>query len=188
VTSEVAELQNRSLTAARIRQAWTGVKGALAQADIAKQRGSEAGDYGALLPQPDLGDLVNQFWSRRHLRHAPSVEPSDLLISRLSKETGKRLLTIRSVWQTSTMNHQLRTGRKRQKITETIDLVKEESEADVQISKSLNTYLNTLFTLCIAYQKQTSASSSTRNSARSPAWPTGSTAATAHPRSAPCAE
>jgi hypothetical protein len=115
VTSKVAELQNRPLTAARIRQAWTGVKGALAQADIVKKRGSEAGDYDALLPQPDLDDLVSQFWSRHHLRHAPAVEPSDLLISRLSKEMGKRLLTIRSVWQTSTMNHQLRTDRKRQR-------------------------------------------------------------------------
>jgi hypothetical protein len=153
VTSKVTNLANRPLMTARIRQAWAGVKGALAQADIVKKRGSEAEDYDALLPQPDLDDLVRQFWSRYHIRYAPSVEPSDLLISRLSKEMDKRLLTIRSIWQTRTMNHQLRTDRKRQKITETIDLVEKESEADVQISKTLNMYLDMLFTLCIAYAR-----------------------------------
>jgi hypothetical protein len=61
VTSKVAELQNRPFMTAVIRQARIGVKGALAQADIVKKRGSEAEDYDALLPQPDLDDLVRQF-------------------------------------------------------------------------------------------------------------------------------
>ena len=153
VTSKVKDLTNRPLMTARIRQAWAGVRGAQAQAEVTKKRGAEAEDYDALLPQPDLDDLVRMFWQRYHLRFAPSVEPSDLLISRLSKELDKRLLTVRNIWQIRTMTHQLRTDRKRQKITETIDLVEKESEADVHISKTLASYLDLLYTLCIAYAR-----------------------------------
>jgi hypothetical protein len=153
VTTKVKDLANRPLMTARVRQAWAGVKGAQAQAEVAKKRGAEAEDFDALLPQPDLDDLVKSFWQRYHLRFAPAVEPSDLLISRLNKELDKRLLTVRNVWQTRTMTHQLRTDRKRQKITDTIDLVEKESEADVQIHKTLATYLDLLHTLCIAYAR-----------------------------------
>ena len=100
-----------------------------------------------------MDDLVKAFWHRYHLRFAPSVEPSDLLIPRLNKEIEKRLLTVQNIWQTRTMTHQLRTDRKRQKITATIDLVEKETEADVMVHKTLATYLDMLHTLCIAYAR-----------------------------------
>ena len=151
VTDMVPGLTNKPLATARIRQAWTGVKSAQAQEEVIKKKASEVDDFDELLPQPQLEDIGERFWTRYHLRHPADVEPSDLLVSRLYKELTKRQLTVRSVWQTRTMTHQLRTDRKRRKIAENLEFI--EREAPVEVVHNVNTYLELLFTLCVAYAK-----------------------------------
>ena len=100
VTHQIHNLHARPLQTARLRQAWVGVKGAQAQELLVKKRAAEPDDLDELLPQPELEELSLRFWARYHVRYAPAVEPSDLLVSRLTKELGKRMLTVRCVRQT----------------------------------------------------------------------------------------
>jgi len=151
VTSKVRDLERKHLATARIRKAWLGVKAARAQADVVKKKAAEPDDFDELLPQPELDELEGAFWSRYHVRYAPTVEPADLLVSRLSKELAKRLLTVRSVWQTRTMTHQLSTTRKRRKLGSNLEFVEDEAEA--VFKRDLQTYLEMLYTLYIAYAK-----------------------------------
>ena len=151
ITSQIPNLDRKVLATSRIRQAWSGVKQARAQDLLVKQKAGVPEDFDELLPQPELDELEQAFWTRYHLRYAPEVEPADLLVSRLSKEMSKRLLTVRSVWQTRTMTHQLSTSRKRRKISENLEFV--EREPDVNITQDLQTYLELLHTLCIAYAR-----------------------------------
>jgi hypothetical protein len=195
-----------------------------------QKRGSEAGGYDALLPQPDLDDLVSQFWSRYHLRYAPAVEPSD---SPIPPQQGDGQAPAHHQEHLANLHDESPAPQGPQEADHRDDRPGGERERSQRPHQQmLSTCLDMLFTLCIAYARagitalrnevpetwhgaddyiiaplnlmrhyhhraqvkvqamptdQALPGSSTRDSARSPAWPTGSTAATAHPRAAPCA-
>ena len=151
VTNQVPDLKARPLQASRLRQAWLGIKAAHAQEQLVKKRAAEPDDLDEILPQPELDDLTARFWQRYHVRYAPDLEPSDLLVSRLNKEMVKRQLTVMSVWKVKSMTHQLGSIKKRIKLAGNLEYV--EPEADTNPTRNLATYLELLFTLCVAYAK-----------------------------------
>ena len=103
-----------------------------------------------LLPQPDLDDLDNRFWSRYKVRYPAWVKPGDLLVSRLSREIGKRLLTVQDVWKTRTLLHQKRSKQKKTVVGE-VTLMMGEAEEPDPVTHDLGTYLQLLFTLMLGY-------------------------------------
>eukprot|EP00971_Amphidinium_carterae_P129350 2561990-Amphidinium_carterae.1 len=128
VIANIAELERKPLMAARLRQAWHSVQTAQSVADAQRKRGREAEDLDALLPEQDLTNLKTLFWSRYKLDFNISTEPSDFLVSRISRELQKRLLQVHSVWRTKTLTHQLKQERKKQRVAEGVELVFQEME------------------------------------------------------------
>eukprot|EP00971_Amphidinium_carterae_P346958 6488727-Amphidinium_carterae.1 len=118
VIDNITDLERKPLMAARLRQAWHSVQTAQSLADAQRKRGREAEDLDALLPEQDLTNLKTLFWSRYKLDFSVSTEPSDFLISRISRELQKRLLQVHSVWRTKTLTHQLKQERKKQRVAE----------------------------------------------------------------------
>ena len=108
-------------------------------------------DMDELLRQEDLVNLANCFWTRYHTRWPISVMPYDALVSRVSKELSKRLLTLRDIWKSRSQAQQQKTVHKRTKIAEGLDLVHDEDEEFIEGSRSTQKYLDLLFTTFLAY-------------------------------------
>ena len=51
----------------------------------------------------------------------PELAPADLLVSRISREIDKRMLSIKEVFQVRTQAHQLRASRKHTRVGEGIE-------------------------------------------------------------------
>eukprot|EP00971_Amphidinium_carterae_P224238 4448918-Amphidinium_carterae.1 len=82
----------RPLMAARLRQAWTSVNSTSLEAAAAQKRGLEQHDLDLLLSESIILDLHKAFWGRHKVTFSAFEEPSDYLISRVTKELDKRLL------------------------------------------------------------------------------------------------
>ena len=61
--------------------------------------------------------------------------------------------SVRNAWQVRTLRHQSKSERKRQRLTDDVDLVEKEKEEDVEVKYVLVVYLQLLFTLCVAYAR-----------------------------------
>ena len=118
VTDKIADLAQRDLQASRLRQAWVAAKQAESISDNRKKRGVEEDDMDALLPKAALSDIGQRFHARYRLSFGVKTEPSDHLVSRLSKELSQRMLQVQSVFKVKTLTHQLRVSRKRQNIAD----------------------------------------------------------------------
>ena len=153
IIQSVADLENPLLQTARLRMAWVGIKNATRSAESSRRRDAEAEDLHKLLPQPELDNLHDIFWVRHRLTFDPDEEPADALVSRLSREITRRLLTVRDVWATKTLSHQLRSERKRSRLTEEIDLVQTEREVDTPVKHTLTNFLRLHMVLMVAYAK-----------------------------------
>ena len=115
-----------------------------------KMRGQNETDLDVLLPQLELDGLDAYFWARYKVRYPAWVRPSDLLISRLSREIGKRLLSIHDIWKTRSLLHQKKSKQKKQKVGD-VEIVTGEQEDPEHVSRDVGTYLNLLFTLMLAF-------------------------------------
>lgn len=152
ITNHVAALEvpRRPLQASRVRRAWLGVRSAAAAELELKRKGDDSPDFDALLPQPRLDGLQESFWNRYHMAFPPEIAPCDALVSRLAREIEKRMLTVRDIWATRPLAHQLRTSRKRLKVAEHLHFTADEDDS-VPPEKSIATYLALLHTLVLAY-------------------------------------
>ena len=72
-----------------------------------------------LLPEEKLKDVKLAFRKRNHVRHPVDMQPSDTLVSRCSREVGRRLLTVYNIWGVKTLLHQVSRNRKRKKMGST---------------------------------------------------------------------
>ena len=136
----------------RVRQAWACVRKTIADAEKVKARGRDDVDLDAMLPQQDLDDLHDKFYARYRLQFPAHVMPSEAVVSRLSKEVDKRLLTLRDVWKVRTQAQLLRAVRKTTVIGDGVafqhQIPQEEPDREPQ---SLHVYLNKLFALLLGY-------------------------------------
>ena len=138
----------------RVARAWEGVKEALAQAQAAGKRDIDAdGDLDRVLDQKQLDSLDDVFWARMKATFPPAVEPSDFLKSRLHREVSRRLLSVRDVWSVRTLDHQMRTRKRREELGPNLIFYSEGDDADIVYERSVSQYLRCLRTLLIGYAK-----------------------------------
>eukprot|EP00971_Amphidinium_carterae_P162417 3219633-Amphidinium_carterae.1 len=65
------------------------------------------------------------------------MEPSDYLISKILRETEKRILQVFPVWKVRTLNQQMRQERKRHRVSENVQLVLDAEEVEETPPKTL---------------------------------------------------
>ncbi len=151
----VPELEplKKILQVARLRQAWEGVEEAQKAAEGQRKIKGDDPDLDMMLPQQDLDDLTESFWRRYHLNFDSEVMPSDALLSRCSRELQRRLLTVRDVWKVQTLAKELKGEKKTTDISEGLSLVQEMSQPVERGERTLQRYLDLLWTLMLAYAK-----------------------------------
>ncbi|CAE7301108.1 unnamed protein product [Symbiodinium sp. KB8] len=77
------------------------------------------------------------------------VHPADSLLSRVSRELSKRMLCVFAFWKVCSLYFQLTTVQRKRKLGD--NLYTEEIETEGSISKDVETYLDKLYTLLLAY-------------------------------------
>ena len=91
---EAAKPSNKFLQTSRLRQAWEACGQAKKDEAELVKKGLDESDLDKLLEQPVLDDLAARFWSRYKMAYPPEIAPSDLMISRISRELDKRLSSV----------------------------------------------------------------------------------------------
>ena len=138
--------------ASRLRQAWKSLKDAETAAENLKKRGLDDTDLDSLLHQDQLDELADAFHRRYKVTFPPTVAPGDVLVSRISKELDKRLMTPKDVWKTKTQAQQQRAVRKKQRVADNVEILTHEQEVeDDEPGQGIVVYMAKLFTLLIAY-------------------------------------
>ena len=135
----------------RVRQAWSALRKARADAEKVKSRGLDDTDLDSLLTQPELDDIADHFYKRYRLVLPASVMPSDAVVSRLSKELSKRTLTLRDIWKVKSQSQLLRATRKKTVLGEGVEVMHPTAEDDGREPATLVTYLNKLYILMVGY-------------------------------------
>ncbi len=151
----VPELEpiKRILQVARLRQAWEGVDEAQRTSEGQKKLKGEDPDLDMMLPQAELDDLTECFWRRHHLSFDSEVMPSDALLSRCSRELQRRLLTVRDVWKVQTLAKELKGDKRTTDLSAGLALVQEVAQPVEKGERTLQRYLDLLWTLMLAYAK-----------------------------------
>ena len=85
---------------------------------------------------------------RYKLRQPSEVQPSDAMVSRISRELSKRMLCIFDIWKVRPLQFQLGTSQKKRRLAD--GLYMDEPKTDEVMSKDVDTYLQKLHTLMIA--------------------------------------
>ena len=89
-----------------------------------------------------LEQFAEQFWARYKLSLMPEEPPGDALASRMHKKLARRQLTVRDVWQTWSLAHQLKSERRKCKLGDAnFSLVEEDVSADVEVPRNVVIYL-----------------------------------------------
>ena len=134
------KLTNQRLDAARLKMAWA----AIGAAEKAKEKGVEEGitlDEEDLLPQSSLASIRDTFWKRYHWLPPPEQQPSDKLLSKLTRALQKRSLEVMNVFTVKTLFNQRSTpSAKRVKVAHNL-WVGSTGEEDMQPSESWANYL-----------------------------------------------
>ena len=147
---EAAQADNVFLATSRLRQAWLSLRKAEEEVASIKRRGLDETDLDTLLAQPVLDDIAARHWARYKQTWPPELAPADLLVSRISREISKRMLSVKEVFKVRTQAHQLRASRKRTRVGEGIEVAIGESE-DTEAVRSVHSYLQLHLTLMLAY-------------------------------------
>ena len=153
LVAKIPDLEGPELQTARLRMAWCGVRQAMTSSEVQKRRGAEAEDLDDMLGREALDNIKDAFWLRYKESYEPEEEPSDALVSRLHRELCRRLLTIRDVWATRTLAHQLRSERKRSKLTEDISIIETEREVEANPYKSMAIFISLHAVIMLAYAR-----------------------------------
>ena len=143
ITPIQEKLTNQRLDAARLKMAWA----AIGAAEKAKEKGVEEGitlDEEDLLPQSSLASIRDTFWKRYHWLPPPEQQPSDKLLSKLTRALQKRSLEVMNVFAVKTLFNQRSTpSAKRVKVAHNL-WVGSTGEEDMQPSESWASYLDHL--------------------------------------------
>ena len=102
-----------------------------------------------MLADSELRGLKETFWVRYQLRFPAEVQPSDSAVSRISRELSKRMPCIFDIWKVRSLQFQLGTSQKRRHLAD--GLYTDEPETDEVVARDVDTYLQKLHTLMIAY-------------------------------------
>ena len=153
IIKNITGLENLLQQTSRLRMAWTAIRAATEKSVVIKKRDGEADDLDKLLPQGDLDDLHELFWNRHRLTYEPDDETADGLISRLHREIYRRLLTVRDVWATKCLIHQVKSEKKRTQLAEGLDLVHTEMAVELPCKHNVVNFLHLHAAMMLAYAK-----------------------------------
>ena len=81
------------LQTARVRRAWSAVRLYFQQAEQDRSKVALA-DLDSILGDSELRDVKTAFWQRCKLRFPAEGHPSDMVVSRVSRELSKRMLCV----------------------------------------------------------------------------------------------
>ena len=151
VFDEIPDIKDKQIVASRLRQAWRSARTAGAIAEDNSKRGPDAVDEE--LPPRELSTLRDLFHARYKMRFPVALEPSDLVISRLSKEIARRQLPVHNVFKVRTATQHMRAPRKRARLFDGIEIVTGEPEHEAEPRNDLHTYLSLHHTLMIAFAR-----------------------------------
>ncbi|CAE7248146.1 unnamed protein product, partial [Symbiodinium sp. CCMP2456] len=140
--------EEHNIQAARLRRCWAAVRMYFSQSEADRSKVALA-DLDCILGESELRDLKINFWRRYRQRYPPEVHPSDATVSRVSREMVKRMLCIFSVWKVKSLQHQLLSSVKKRKLAP--NLYTEDDDPDEAGPRDAESYLDRLFTLCLAY-------------------------------------
>ena len=140
--------EDHNIQAARLRRCWAAIRLYFSQSEADRSKVALA-DLDCILGEGELRDLKTNFWRRYRQRYPAEVHPSDATISRVSREMGKRMLCIFSVWKVKSLQHQLLSSVKKRKLAP--NLYTEDDDPDEAGPRDAESYLDRLFTLCLAY-------------------------------------
>ena len=140
--------EDHNIQAARLRRCWAAIRLYFSQSEADRSKVALA-DLDCILGKGELRDLKTNFWRRYRQRYPPEVHPSDATVSRVSREMGKRMLCIFSVWKVKSLQHQLLSSVKKRKLAP--NLYTEDDDPEEAGPRDADSYLDRLFTLCLAY-------------------------------------
>ena len=83
------------------------------------------------------------------MKFPTEVHPADTTVSRVSRELSKRMLCVFNLWKVKTLQFQLTTNQKKRKLCE--NLYTEEVDEDEPCQHNVESYLDRLYTLLLAY-------------------------------------
>ena len=106
-------------------------------------------DLDSMLNESELRDSKTAFWRRYRLKFPTEVHPADTTVSRVSRELSKRMLCVFNLWKVKTLQFQLTTNQKKRKLGE--NLYTEEVDEDEPCQHNVESYLDRLYTLMLAY-------------------------------------
>ena len=136
------------LMTARVRRAWAAV--GLYYRQVEQDRSKIAlSDLDTMLGETELRDSKQAFWRRYRLRFPAEIHPSDSTISRVAREMQKRMLCIFNVWRVKSLQFQLTTSQEKRKLGDSLFF--EDGEDEEIVAHDVDSYLDRLFTLLLAY-------------------------------------
>jgi len=136
------------LETSRLRRAWSAVRLYFSTSEQDRSKVALT-DLDTMLEDAELRDVKQAFWKRYRLRFPAEVHPADSLLSRVSRELSKRMLCVFSIWKVRSLHFQLTTVQRKRKLGE--NLYTEEVETEEAVSRDVDTYLDKLYTLLLAY-------------------------------------
>ena len=119
ITPIATKLTNERLMGARLKMAWTAV----VAGEKAKETASIEGvvlDEEELLPATSLANIKGAFFKRYHWMPPPEQQPSDKLLSKLSRALQKKSLEVMSVHNVKTLFNQRSSTSKRMKVAQNL--------------------------------------------------------------------
>ena len=133
---------------ARLRRAWAAVSLFYQTAEQDRSK-VQTTDLDSMLNESELRDSKTAFWRRYRLKFPTEVHPADTTVSRVSRELSKRMLCVFNLWKVKTLQFQLTTNQKKRKLGE--NLYTEEVDEDEPCQHNVESYLDRLYTLMLAY-------------------------------------
>ena len=142
---------NKLLATTRLRKAWTSTRAAMAAKSIMAKSPAEEND---VLPSAELESLQTVFHKRYKLSWPADIEPSDLLVSRITREIDKRSMSLISLDSVRTLAHHQQSSRKKISLGGDVNLMLEEHSTDQSATTTnVSGILAALFTLLVAYAR-----------------------------------
>ena len=146
--SKIGVTDDKMVQVARLRRAWSAVSLFYQTAEQDRSKVVVA-DLDSMLDEGELRDSKTAFWKRYRLKFPTEVHPADTTVSRVSRELSKRMLCVFNLWKVKTLQFQLTTNQKKRKLVES--LFTEEADEDEPCQQNVETYLDRLYTLLLAY-------------------------------------
>ena len=146
--TKIGVTDDKMVQVARLRRAWSAVSLFYQTAEQDRSKVVTA-DLDSMLDEGELRDSKTAFWKRYRLKFPTEVHPADTTVSRVSRELSKRMLCVFNLWKVKTLQFQLTTNQKKRKLGE--NLYTEEVDEDEPCSHNVESYLDRLYTLLLAY-------------------------------------